>query len=245
MKSTLSLFILLMAFSSQAQKIALNPAHTIKNYENQDLADNALDLSTHIAVGNNTAEEIQLIWTRIVKENCPEEWETQICDNVTCYFNTISSNVDPEIGLDAPFVLDPNEVFNDFILHVKPRTVPGCCRVKVEFTTVEEPEVVLETAVFDVSVNTPNCDFATSVQEIAEAKLVNVFPNPTSESFTLSNNDVVNQIDLYNNLGQKLKTFQFENGEYFNVTDLKAGIYSLVLKNKDGLTLHSLMLNKN
>ena len=245
MKSTLSLLILLMAFSLQAQKITVNPAHVIESYENVDITNNDLDLENHISISNNTQDSIQLIWKRIETQDCPEEWQTQICDNNKCYYFTINSNVDEENGINKPFTLQLDETFNDFILHVFPRTVAGCCRVKVEFSTVQEPDVLLETAVFDISTNTPNCNFGTSVQEIEEAKLVNVFPNPTSESFTLSNNDVIDQIDLYNNLGQKLKTFQFENGEYFNVTDLKAGIYSLVLKNKDGLTLHSLMLNRS
>lgn len=245
MKSIFTILLVIIAFSLQAQKITVNPVQSIENFENADLTNNNLDLETHIAVGNNTDEQIQLVWTRIIKENCPEEWETAICDNVTCYFTTISSNVNPEIGLNAPFILEQNETFNDFILHVKPRTVPGCCRVKVEFTTVEEPDVVLETAVFDVSINTENCDFSTNVQEVAEAQLVNVYPNPTSDAFTLTNNDVIKHIDLYNNLGQKLKSFDYENGEYFNVSDLNPGIYSLVLKNAEGLSLHTVMLNRS
>ena len=245
MKSIFTILLTIIAFSLQAQKITVSPVHSVESYDNADLTNSNLDLETHIAVGNNTDEEIQLVWTRIIKENCPEDWETAICDNVTCYFTTISSNVDPEIGLDAPFVLGPNETFNDFILHVKPKTVAGCCRVKVEFTTVEEPEVILETAVFDVGVNTADCAFSTSVQQVAEAQLVNVFPNPTSDAFTLTNNDVVKHIDLYNGIGQKLKSFDFENGEYLDVSDLNPGIYSLILKNDKGENLHTLMLNRS
>ena len=247
MKSTISLIIIFCAFlmPTQAQQITVTELHTTENFENQDLTVENLDLEAHVAVTNNNNAPISLIWNRIVKENCPEEWDTQICDNNLCYFYTINSNVDEAVGLNEPFVLQANETFDGFILHVLPRTVPGCCRVKVEFSTVENPDEIIETAIFDVSVNTPSCDFSVSTAEIAEAQLVSVFPNPTTDAFTLSNNDVVSQVDVYNSLGQKLKTFDFTNGEYMDIADLTSGVYSLQLKNKKGETLNALILNKN
>lgn len=246
MKLNFTLILILCAFTitTQAQIITVDALHTVENFEDQDLSDNALDLEAHIAVTNNTSDQLSLVWNRIVTADCPDGWDTQICDNNLCYFYTIDSNVDDEIGLDAPFYLAANETFGDFILHVLPRGIPGCCRVKVEFSTVEDPDEIIETAIFDVSVNTPNCDFSTSTKEIAEAQLVTVFPNPTTDAFTLSNNDVVKQVELYNTLGQKLKSFDFENGEYLDISELDSGIYSLVLKNSKGEALHSLMLDK-
>lgn len=245
MKSWISLLLTLIAFSTQAQIITIDTLQNEANFENVDLGDNEQDLETYIAVTNNTTDPVQLVWTRIIPEDCPSEWQTQVCDNNLCYFFEIGSNVDAEIGIDAPFELDPSETFDGFVFHVWPRQVAGCCRMKLEFASVDAPDEILETVLFDVSINSTECDFTLSTEQIAEAQLVNVFPNPTHDSFTLSNNDVVNQIDLYSNLGQKLKSFDFENGQYFNVADLNAGIYSLILKNKEGLALNTLMLHKN
>lgn len=248
MKSVYALFFFIcaFAFSAQAQSLLIDPIHTIDNFENQDLTNSELDLESYITVTNNTNEDVGIIWKRIVADDCPQEWDTQVCDNNLCYFFTIDTNVSEEIGIDAPFELGANESFDGFVFHVWPRGVPGCCRVKIEFTTVDEPDVLIETALFDVSVNTDlvNCNFTSSTQEIAEAQLVSIFPNPTTDAFTLSNNDVVKQVDVFNSLGQKLKSFDFVNGEYLDISDLNAGLYSLALKNQDGVVLHSVMLDK-
>jgi len=238
-KFTFLLAFCLISLALQAQTITVESLHTVENFENIDLTNPDIDLESHASVTNNTDQKINLIWKRIVKENCPLEWQTQICDNNLCYFYTVDSN-----PADKPFELEAGETFDGFIFHALPRTVPGCCRVKVEFSTVENPDVVLETAIFDVSVNTPACDFSTNTKEIEEAKTVSIFPNPTHDRFTLSNNDVVNKIDLYNSLGQKLKTFDFENGEYMDISDLESGIYSIIMINAEGKALSTLMLDK-
>lgn len=238
------LFFTLLGFTTQAQQITVSPTEIQNNFEGIDLTDNAVDLESHISVTNNTSESIDLVWTRVVTEGCPEEWDTQVCDNNLCYFYTVYSNVADDLGLFAPFTLESEETFDGFIFHVLPRMTPGCCRVKIEFATIAEPDSIIETAVFDISVNMPQCNFGTSTEEIAEAQLVEIYPNPTSDAFTLTNNDVVKQVELYNALGQRLRSFDFINGEYFNVSDLNAGIYSVVLKNDRGEALHTLNLQR-
>ena len=242
-KITCLLFLFVLAITSQAQTITIDPIYNLETYDGIDLTDNGVDLKKEVVVTNISDETINLIWTRVVDEVCPAEWETLVCDNNSCYAPFVSTNV-TENGLNKPFVLEPGESFDVFALHTLPRMVPGCCNVKIEFTTVEEPDVLIETLIFDVGVNSPDCNFSTSTQEIAEAQLIAVFPNPTTDAFTLSNNDVVNQVDLYNTLGQKLKSFDFQNGEYLDISEFNAGIYSLVLKNLKGEALHTLMINK-
>ena len=238
----LLLFLGIATFSIQAQTLIIDPLHSIEYYEDIDLTAGA-DLKKEVSVTNNSNEKIDLIWKRVVDEDCPSEWSSLVCDNNSCYAPFISTNV-TEGGLDAPFELEAGESFNLFALHTLPSAVPGCCRIEIEFSTVQEPEVLLETLIFDVGINTQDCNFPTSTEEIAEAQLVSVFPNPTQDAFTLTNNDVVNQIDVYNSMGQKLKTYDFVNGEYHNVSDLNAGLYSLALKNAEGKILHTIMLDK-
>lgn len=241
MKSYFTLILFFCAFvgNIQAQDITVDPVNFIENHTDLDLSIATHDLESYISVKNNTSETIQLVWTRNVTENCPVEWQTQICDNNLCYYFTVDSNLEA-----TPFELGPDEEFTGFVLHAFPNSVPGCCRVKVDFSHLADPETIIETAIFDISVNTAECDFSSSTQEIAEAQLVSVFPNPTNDGFTLSNNDVISQIDLYNSLGQKLNSFEFVNGEYYNVADLQSGIYSLVLKNKKGEVLNTVTLDK-
>jgi len=243
-KFTFLLVICFFSFVLQGQTLIIEPRNSEENYEGLDLTDGMIDLKKEISITNNTDETIELIWNRDVRGNCPAEWLTQICDNNLCYFYSVFSNVSEEIGLDAPFVLGAGETFEFFALHTLPEMVPGCCRVKVDFSTVQEPDVIIDTAVFDVSVNTPDCDFSTSTKEIEEAQSVSLFPNPTNDQFTLSNNNVVSQVDLYNTLGQLLKSFDFVNGEYMDISDLNSGLYSVVIRNAKGKTLSTLVLDK-
>jgi len=237
-----SVLACLFSFSVSAQQISLDPVHTINIYEDLDLSDNGLDLEHKVPVTNLTNESIDLLWRRIVPENCPADWQTQICDNETCYLFFVSTN--GEGGPNKPYTLSPNEVSDDFALHVWPRQEPGCCRIKVEFSTFDDPDVVIETAIFDTSINTENCDFTVSTNEISEIEMISVFPNPTQDEFTLSDNDLVKKIEIYNLLGQKLKTVDFYEGEFISIDDLNAGVYTLALKNSDGEILKNVLLEK-
>ena len=63
-----------------------------------------------------------------------------------------------------------------------------------------------------------------SISEI----LINVFPNPTSDSFTLQSNSD-NDISTINSLGQRIKTISLNafNNQQIKITNLSAGIYIL------------------
>ncbi len=59
--------------------------------------------------------------------------------------------------------------------------------------------------------------------------LLKVFPNPVFDYIQVSENEVVNQIVVYNLIGKKLKFFTYEPGERYYVGDLRKGMYLVQL----------------
>ncbi|WP_392347053.1 CotH kinase family protein [uncultured Polaribacter sp.] len=63
-----------------------------------------------------------------------------------------------------------------------------------------------------------------------------VYPNPTKEKLTITSKQILEEIIIYNPLGQQIKTFQvnFKKGE-INISALQKGMYFLSLKGLNGV----------
>ena len=63
-----------------------------------------------------------------------------------------------------------------------------------------------------------------------------VYPNPTKEKLTITSKQILEEIIIFNPLGQQIKTFQvnFKTGQ-ININDLKKGMYFLSLKGINGV----------
>jgi hypothetical protein len=80
-------------------------------------------------------------------------------------------------------------------------------------------DAVLNTTVF----NSNAIDFA-------------VYPNPTKEKLTITSKQILEEIIIFNPLGQQIKTFQvnFKTGE-IDISALQKGMYFLSLKGINGV----------
>ena len=63
-----------------------------------------------------------------------------------------------------------------------------------------------------------------------------VYPNPTKEKLTITSKQILEEIIIFNPLGQQIKMFQvnFKTGQ-INISDLKKGMYFLSLKGINGV----------
>lgn len=166
-----------------------------------------------------------------------------VCDNNNCYAATTSTNFNPSIGIDKPFVLDPGETFDGFLLHILPAFDAGCCEVKIHFSTTENPDVILTTAVFDVRVNDQSCSLS-STDEFANFGKIITFPNPTTGQFTINDNPFVKEIAVFNLFGQKICHYQHTNGQSHNIETAPDGLYLVQLLDENGETLKTVRLTK-
>lgn len=71
-----------------------------------------------------------------------------------------------------------------------------------------------------------------------------VFPNPATEYFQLTDRDnSVDQINIYNIVGKKMKTFEFEDDKKYYLDQFPKGMYLLQLVGHDNKIISTQRLN--
>lgn len=63
-----------------------------------------------------------------------------------------------------------------------------------------------------------------------QKKNINLFPNPATNTFEIKNNEVLESVSIYDNLGRQVKEFLKPETSY-DITDLNSGIYFVGIKN--------------
>ena len=73
---------------------------------------------------------------------------------------------------------------------------------------------------------------------------VSVFPNPASDYITVNNEEAVKTIYVFNLLGRKMRNFEVEKGERYEIGDLPNGLYVIQLIDKNNKVLTTQRLTK-
>lgn len=238
MKQFLLLASIILSMNSvfAQEALTISPVPIERNFVS-DLSNVFLDLEMHTTITNNTEDTIQLRWVRETTEK-PEAWQTQVCDNNLCYSPMVSTNYDPEIGINMPVYMNPGESF-DLIFHVLPKGSPGYGEFKIPFYYFSEGDTTIQAeAIFRVTVES-----VTGVANEVKEKL-RVFPNPATDYIELTNNSVVDRMVIYNLLGREVRNFEVINGSLYEVADLPSGMYLVSLINNEEGILKTFRLNK-
>jgi hypothetical protein len=74
--------------------------------------------------------------------------------------------------------------------------------------------------------------------------VISIYPNPASEYIFVSNEEAVKSILVYNVLGRKMKNFEVEKGEHYEIGDLPNGLYVVQLVGKNNKVLTTQRLTK-
>ena len=69
-----------------------------------------------------------------------------------------------------------------------------------------------------------------STIEPTEIKIT-IYPNPASDFIQISNHEDVSQIIVFNLVGRKMKTFEVQGDEKYNISNLPKGMYLVQLVN--------------
>ena len=237
MRQYLQLVIVsLFTISLQAQAILTIEPGVVSETFNVDLSNEFLDLEVHATVANTTSEELQLKWIRTVVDK-PDAWRSQVCDNNTCYTPQVSTNYDPDNGINEPVILPANSSF-ELIFHVLPNQVAGEGEFKVDFYLISDPDSLLAEVTFDVDVIG-----TTSISEPSKQK-IKAYPNPAQNYIELTNNSIVDQLVVYNVVGRKVKTFQAANGKKYDIGELPDGLYLVSLMNNEEGIIKTIRMSK-
>lgn len=179
---------------------------------------------------NEGADTVQLAWTLEVEDK-PAEWQYYVCDTEICY----------NFGQDVSSVERPNIILPGqsivVMFHTLPAEVAGVGKYKINFFDVSEPDSILTQV--PITVNT----VSTSNKNIS-TKGLNLFPNPTTEFFRINTGDVVDKIDILNVAGQKAISFVAEQGKYYNIKNLDAGVYYVRLLDRNSDIVKVMRLKK-
>ena len=237
MKQIILLLILLLStcFAS-AQVLQIEPSE-VKQTFRVNLSDPFINLELVATVRNISKDTVKLKWTRREIDK-PAEWQTQVCDGIECYIPLVSSNIDPQLGLNAPFILPPNSKA-DFIFHLIPTQTAGTGKFSVDFASVQKPDSLLARMNFEATVQ----NLTTSVKD-RQLETAQVYPNPASDYFMLNVIDGIDRIVLYNVLGVPVRTYLPAYGTRYPLNNLPDGMYLLTLQSSSKGVLKTMRITK-
>ena len=102
---------------------------------------------------------------------------------------------------------------------------------------------ILETLVYDVRVNDPNCTIS-STQEPSLLESLQAFPNPSIGYFNITDNPLVKKIVVFNLLGRQVRSFEHVNGKLYDITNAPDGLYLISMQDANGETLKTVRMTK-
>ena len=165
----------------------------------------------HATFKNNSTVEKSYMWERTVLcgENVQETW---FCDPFNCYL--------PNIGA-KDFTLAAGEE-GQFDFHARFTSVDD----RALNALIKVYEIGNETNTLDVIYEYNSCAVGTNDLAINEIKL---FPNPTTDHFTLTNIGSVKDVIIHNIIGAPVKQYLAEENASYSIGDLPAGVYMVQL----------------
>lgn len=187
------------------------------------------DVSYHVQVTNTSAVSANIFWSKRMSNN-PVPWTSWICDKNLCYLPEVNSC--PAL---KPNLLGPGESF-EMQIHMNPLMIEGSADYLVTILDELGNSLFVINAQFLIS-------NSTAVKETNEAKL-SIFPNPTTDNFRVSDIPGLRNIELFNILGNKVRSFEAVPQKQYYVGDLTDGIYLVRLESAGGKVIKTIRLSK-
>lgn len=203
-----------------------------------DLSDPFLDVQVPITITNTSKDTVKIIWRRMALTG-PTKWGTRVCDNNNCYDEIVSSNLDPKLRLNEPFVILPGKKA-DLIMYFLPYGTAGTGKIAVSLAFSSKPDANIDTLSYEVNIRS----MTTSTRDLRQEE-VQLFPNPSSDYFQLKNiSESVDRVVLYNIIGRKMREFTAQDGSRYRLSGLPDGIYLAALVNDQKGVLRTLRVHK-
>lgn len=236
----LFLFVFLIGFNLSAQDFTINP-NPVFLEGTYDLTDDFYIMKTHSTFTNGSTTDLELRWV-VTEVDVPDAWEAQLCDKNACYAFGQYTNVDDDINEPAEVMADSVTILD---LGVRHRGVGGCGIYRVDVTTIQDTTVILASNTYELRANVDaDCNvIATSTNNFDKVN-VKVFPNPTNDYFTITDNRFVKEVQIFNIVGKQMSSIPFENGKAINVMSLPNGLYLIRMLDADQQVLKTTRLTK-
>ena len=177
------IFLLLFAVNLQAQ-FSIEPSPS-EGSANAAVAFFNADSQIY----NNTDSTLNFVWKRITNE-LPNGWTSGICTNLGC--------LPPEVNEGTFFLESGYSVA--FSCSFFPNDIAGNAKVEVNIWIEEDSSQMIQQTYFGYA-------NPTNIVETDIRNLISIFPNPIQETFSITQNDDIRKVEIYNSLGQKVKTY--------------------------------------
>jgi hypothetical protein len=177
---------------------------------------------------NNSLDATDTMFSwKLIEINMPSTWTAQICDPFACLEGSGT------LGFESSYSI-LNSMGNNtgvFLLDFFSNGNSGTGVMKVAIKSVKtgfSDTIIAEGKVWPVSVK----------ETAKQNKEFSFYPNPAKDELVLKYNSKENfQVEIFNILGSKVKTFSLFGGQTtVNIQDLENGIYFLRFKD-DGKTM--------
>ncbi len=209
---------------AQAPSIVAEPGNVITIAVDASLADVGAD--SKVTNTSNTTKKFK--WERTIPCNAPQ-WSSTVCDKNTCWGPNISSKT---------FSLNAGES-GILLLHISPENKKGSAVFNIKVTDLAD------------STNTTtikyifNSDCTVGTHDVNnEIASLSLSPNPATEFIKITPTELVKHIEIYNLLGRKVRSFDYEEGKQYWINDLNQGMYLVSLSNEQYKPLKTIKLYK-
>ncbi|HZV68774.1 MAG TPA: T9SS type A sorting domain-containing protein [Saprospiraceae bacterium] len=223
-------FLMLLALLTKSQiSIGVEPATFVLSGNPSDK-----DVKFHVDVTNNSPFEVGILWTRVVNPDPNTvNWITWICDKNLCYLPIANASAP-----NKPNLLAPGEKM-DFQIHVNPLGNEVNATYNIELVDYSDPNVILGKIQGEIKI-----DNTVSTSNTTPAANLTIFPNPTTDFFRVSEIPGLKNIELFNIVGNKVRSFEAVPQKQYYVGDLTDGIYLVRLESSNGKVIKTIRLSK-
>lgn len=196
------------------------------------ITSDAQDNSLHFTTTNPKDSAYTVFW-KVEKDSSTwnPAWETMVCDKNTCYL----ANLDMCPASIPNYVGPQGNLAFEF--HLNPKGQAGATVLVFRlFGDKEFKNEIMKTKIY---VNSP-----VSTKNTPWNSSISVYPNPAIDYFSLTNNQSVKKIVLYNMFGKEVKTFFHYNNAEHEISELKAGMYIVKMFDDKNKVVKTTKLNK-
>lgn len=219
----LGLFQIANAQFQSAYELHPNPSDTITT---SDLYDSP----AHAEIKNVSNATISIKWERNIINLTPDV-ETAVCDPVTCWSTVVNTKT---------FQLEPDSVGQMTVHYYNNAYSPppgqaGSGIVHLKLTNLGNPADTL-TAVYSYSTLSGTRDLP--------ASNVKLFPNPTTDFFTLEKAEEVASMRIFALNGRIMARFEVSPNNFYSIGHLPVGNYVLSFEDKNGQLFQAVEIHK-
>jgi hypothetical protein len=208
-----------------AQSISITP-----QVVNAGVSPDSFEIRAKATFKNTSTQTKKFIWKRTIL-NMTNGWSSLVCDSKGCWASSIN---------DAPEQIElPANGTSNIDVYIRPDKKMGAATIEVKvFEVGNEANAVTGRYLFSSTTR------SREVKEYAQSSL-RVYPNPTTEYFMITENEIVEKAVVYNIIGRQIRSFPVVDGQRYYISDLPDGFYIIRLLNNNGGTIKTVRLSKS